>query len=67
MRKPTPEELWDAIGEGGAHAERARIDALSAGDVERDLAAAGFDPEAVREGADGLAARLLRRGRPETR
>jgi hypothetical protein len=58
MRKPTPAELWEAIDADGAHAERARIEAMSPEDIERDLAAAGFDPEAVRVDADRIAARI---------
>jgi hypothetical protein len=47
--KLTPEEILEAIEEADAQAEAERILALSDEALDRELADAGFDPEAVRK------------------
>ena len=57
-RRPTPEELWDAIDADAARAEKERIEALDPEACRRELADAGFDLRAVRADAERVAARI---------
>lgn len=68
MSKRRPDEVWDALmkmaDEEDAAKEMHRIAALSEEDLDRELAAAGFDPEEVgRKGAAFAAEQLALRER----
>jgi hypothetical protein len=68
-RKRTDAEVWHALETIAADAEPARIDALSDGDLDGELRAAGIDPESIaataKPGAAKVASRKARlRARP---
>jgi hypothetical protein len=68
-RKRTDAEVWNALETIAADAELARIEALSDGELDGELRAAGMDPESIaataKPGAANVAPRKARlRARP---
>lgn len=68
-QRRTVAETWDALmkdaEEDAVEAEMARIAALSPEDLDRELAADGFDPARVREEGEAFVATLMARAEKE--
>jgi hypothetical protein len=59
QKKPTPEELLDALTGEEPDDEAERIASLSDVDLDRELASQGFDPAEVRATGKALAAKVV--------
>lgn len=57
--KRSPAEVWEALEKEAIQEEADRVAALSAEELDAELAAQGIDPKAARERGAALAARLL--------
>ncbi|MGH7271110.1 MAG: hypothetical protein ACREJ3_11830 [Polyangiaceae bacterium] len=60
IKKPTMDEIFDAIEDEDADREAARILGLSDEDLDRELAEVGFDPAALRERGREIGERMKR-------
>jgi hypothetical protein len=67
MPRRTTEDLWDAIEDDAARAERERIESMSPEEMRRELLQAGFDLDQVSADAAQLAARLRGEAAPAPR